>query len=233
MLCPSSSVIVALSPTDQNIVRDRVVRRTVNKGEPLYFAGERIDRAHFIETGVFKLSARGIDGSESLLFLGLPGEIIGEVAALDGMAQPLDAVAATRAEVYGISAALLVEILHRNPKALAETARLMGRRLRWMCESAQERAGAEVPARLAGRLLDLAELLGRPSGNGIDLELPLAQGDLGSLAGMCRESACKTLRMFKAAGLLDYRGRRIRILRPQALDAVRCDGWKLPGRNRS
>jgi CRP/FNR family transcriptional regulator, cyclic AMP receptor protein len=219
---PSSSVLDALSPRDREIVLDRLVHRTIEKGHALYFAGESIERAHFIGSGVFKLSARSNEGSETILYLGLPGELLGEVSALDGSPQPLDAIAATRAEVFGIHRELLNEVLHRSPRALAETARLMATRLRWVSASAQERTNAEVPARLASRLLSLAELLGRQNGESIDFDLPLAQADLGSLAGMCRESACKTLRMFKAAGMLDYKGRKVRILRPRALESVRC-----------
>lgn len=220
----SSNVIDALAGPDRAIVFDRLVRRSLGRGEALYFAGERVGRVHFLETGVLKLSGRSAEGTETILCLALPGEIVGEVAALDDLPQPLDAVAAKPSVVYGMDSELFVEILERNPGAATALAEQMGRRLRWVCEAAQERTSSEVPARLASRLLNLAELLGQPNGDAIDMELPLAQHDLGSLAGMCRESACKTLRMFKAAGLLDYRGRRVRILHPEGLEQIRCGG---------
>jgi CRP-like cAMP-binding protein len=52
----------------------------------------------------------------------------------------------------------------------------------------------------------------------------VAQGDLGRLAGISRESTCKALRSFQSQGLLDYRGRRLRILRPDVLERIRCTG---------
>ena len=102
-----------------------------------------------------------------------------------------------------------------------------------MSDTAVERTSSEVPARLAGRLLDLADLLGTVRQGAVEMELPLAQGDLGRLAGMCRESACKTLRRFKSQGLLDYRGRRLRILRPDALErwSSRCKHRSRRGRD--
>ena len=220
----SSSVLDALTHRDRDIVLDRLVRRPLEPGEPLYIAGDRKRRLHVVEVGLLKLSARTHEGDETILFLALPGDVVGDVAAIDDLPQPLDAVAAAPTVVLGIDSDLMVEILQRNPEATLELARQMGRRLRWICDATLERTSSEVPARLAGRLLDLADVLGRMRGGAIEMELPLAQHDLGSLAGMCRESACKTLRRFKADGLLDYRGRRLRILRPDGLERIRCAG---------
>jgi CRP-like cAMP-binding protein len=96
--------------------------------------------------------------------------------------------------------------------------------MRWLYATTLERTSSEVPARLAGRLLDLGDLLGRIHQGALEIDLPVAQGDLGRLAGISRESTCKALRSFKSQGLLDYRGRRLRILRPDALERIRCAG---------
>ena len=224
MTTEQSPILDALGEPDRSIVLDRLVRRRLDAGESLYFSGERTRRVHLVTTGALKLSARTGEGDEAILFLALPGDLIGDIAALDDLPQPLDAVAAAPSTVLGMDSDLLVEILERNPTAMLELARQLGRRLRWMCDAALERTSSEVPARLAGRLLDLADLLGRMDRGAIAMDLPLAQGDLGSLAGMCRESACKTLRRFKREGLVDYRGRTLRILRPDALENIRCAG---------
>ena len=224
MIYPSSPVLDALDDPDRHLLHDRLVPRRLAAGDALYFAGDRRRRIHLVASGVLKLAARTAEGDETILFLALPGDLLGDIASLDDLPQPLDAVAASATLVLGMDADLLIEILERNPAAALALARQMGRRLRWMYDAALERTSSEVPARLAGRLLDLADLLGRMERGAIEMDLPLAQHDLGSLAGMCRESACKTLRRFKAEGLLDYRGRHLRILRPDALERIRCAG---------
>jgi CRP-like cAMP-binding protein len=173
---------------------------------------------------VIKLLARSGEGHATILCLARPGDVLGEISALDGGPQPHDAIAATRCVVLGLDTDLLLEVLGRDPAAGLAVARAMARRMRWLCEATLERSTGTVPARLAGRLLDLGALLGRSHGEAIDIDLPLAQEDLGRLAGMCRESTCKALRSFKRDGLLDYRGRRLRILRPDALERIRCQG---------
>lgn len=217
--CP---VVDALPERDRNALLDRAVPRRLSRRQVLYIAGDRERRVHIVLDGVMKLAARSGDGTETLLGLATSGDLVGEIAAIDGLQQPLDAVAATPCAVLGLDADVFLEIVSRDSRAALELSRAMAARMRWISDTAIERTASEVPARLAGRLLDLADMLGHVESGAVEVDMPLAQSDLGSLAGMCRESACKTLRSFKAKGVVDYRGRKLRILRPDLLEKIRC-----------
>jgi CRP-like cAMP-binding protein len=156
--------------------------------------------------------------------LAIPGDLIGELVVLDDLCQPADATAATHVEALALDAALVSQILEQNPAASLALARGLAKQMRWLYATTLERTSSEVAARLAGRLLDLGDLLGRIEQGALHIDLPVAQGDLGRLAGMSRESTCKALRSFKSQGLLDYSGRRLRILRPDVLERIRCAG---------
>jgi CRP/FNR family transcriptional regulator, cyclic AMP receptor protein len=224
-----SPLLSALDPRDRALLLDRAVPRRLKADEILFLSGDRARRVYLVLRGVLKLTARDAEGGETILGLAVPGDFVGDLAAIDDHPQPVDSVAATACELLGLDGDLFIDVVGRNPAATLTLSRILAARMRWMCDAALERASGEVPARLAGRLLDLAELLGRVRGGTVELELPLAQADLGRLAGMCRESACKTLRRFKAQGFLDYRGRRLRILEPEALRRVRTEGYRALG----
>lgn len=217
-----SSVIGVLSSADRNRLLDRSVERRLGPGEILHLAGDRPDRIHLIVEGIVKMSLRDSEGEETILGLAPAGTIVGDIAAVDGRHQPLDAVAATGVTARGIDADLFIDIVFADPSAALELGRLQAARTRWVVETALERTSGEVSARLAGRLLDLGRMLGTSHGEQIAMDLPLSQRDLGKLAGMCRESTCKTLRRFKADGVVDYEGRKLRILRPDTLRMMRC-----------
>ena len=221
---PRSAVIDALCARDRSRLIDRAVPRSLVAGERLYLAGQWVDRVHLVCSGVIKMTARDAEGRETILCLGLPGDVIGDIAALGGLAQPLDAVAVMRTAVMGFDADLFAQLLDSNPAAGVELARALAQRTRWIIDTALERTSSELAARLAGRLLDLADLVGRVRNGAVELEVPLPQADLGGLAGMCRESANRTLKTFKKEGVVDYRGRKLRILRPDALERIRCNG---------
>jgi CRP/FNR family transcriptional regulator, cyclic AMP receptor protein len=215
------TLLEVLDPYDRLLLLDRAVARRLEPGTILSLAGEPAGRVHIVQAGVVKLTARDGDGRETTLGLALGGDVLGDLAAVDGLPQPLDYIAATTCELLGIDARALSDILARNPAAALAVTRSLASRLRWLCETALERTSVNVPARLAGRLLDLARLIGHTDGGAIEFRVPLGQADLGSLAGMCRESACKTLRQFKERGYIDYRRRHLRILRPDALEGIR------------
>ncbi|MEA2447336.1 MAG: family transcriptional regulator, cyclic receptor protein [Actinomycetota bacterium] len=220
-ICP---VIAGLQASDRMGLLARSVPRSLKRGDALFFAGESSGRIHVVVEGVLKLAASDSQGNESILGLAVPGDLVGEISAIDGDPQPLDAIATTACELVGLDADALLRAISASPKAATEMLNALVRRNRWMGATTVERTLAHVPARLAGRLLDLAETLGRMNQGTIELDLPLAQDDLGRLAGMCRESACKTMQKFKRSGVVDYRGRQLRILRPDVLEKIRCAG---------
>lgn len=227
-----SPVLSALDPPVRSRLLLRAVPRELERGDVLVLAGAPSRRIYAVARGVVKLVARSQDGRESIVALAAAGDLVGEVALLVGDREPLDAIAATRCEVHSLDGPGFLEALASSPAAAIALARSEAERFRWASAAAFERHRV-VSERLAGRLLDLAELLGRVRGGVIELDLPLAQGELAELAGMCRESACKALRRMRAEGVLDYRGRRLRILRPDALERMRCAGpglvEKIPG----
>ena len=215
------TLLDALGPAERAHLLERSVPRHLAPGTILSLAGGDARRVHIVENGVVKLTARDGEGRETILALAVRGDVLGDIAAIDNRPQPVDSIAATPCDLLGIDSEALGDVLARNPAAAFAMARSLAARLRWVCGTALERTSVSVPARLAGRLLELADLVGRSDDDAVEIEVPLGQADLGRLAGMCRESACKALRQFREHGLIDYRQRRLRILRPDALEAIR------------
>ncbi|HJR45493.1 MAG TPA: Crp/Fnr family transcriptional regulator [Actinomycetota bacterium] len=219
--CP---LIESLSEAERKRLLDRAVPRRLARGDALYFAGDTERRVHFVCSGFLKLSACDGEGRETTLALATEGDIVGETAAVDGGFQPVDVVAMTRSEVLGVDAELFLDVVTRDARAALELARVVAVRTRWIAATASERATTDVSARLAARLLDLAEMLGRMHGGTIEVDLPLTRTDVGHLAGMCRESASKAINRMTREGILDYSGRTLRIFRPDVLERIRCAG---------
>jgi CRP/FNR family transcriptional regulator, cyclic AMP receptor protein len=217
-----SPVLAALPERDRSLLAERAIPRRLDAGDILFLAGERSTRVHVLARGVMKLSVRDGSGRETILGLAVAGDLVGELPAIDGLPQPLDAVASVPCDVIGIDGATLAVALGREPTACMELIRAVITRSRWTCETALERTSAEVPSRLAGRLLDLADLIGKMDDGAIELSVAMPQADIAGIAGMCRESACKALKRFRHHGLVEYRDKKLRILRPDLLERVRC-----------
>jgi CRP-like cAMP-binding protein len=232
---PTAPLLAHLTPAERSCLLDKAVPRRLDPGTFIHLTGEATPRIHLVSSGIVKLTVRDVEGRETILGLAVAGELLGDAAAIEGIPQVTDAVAVTPCSVVGFDAWRLIEILRGNPGAALELARTMAGRLRWLGTTALERTCAPASSRLAGRLLDLAALLGRDTGGGYRLELPLPQTDLGRLAGISRESTCKALRRFKQQGAVDYSRGDLTILRPDILEAIRSNGFRLsaPGKRQT
>lgn len=217
-------VLAALPGDDAERVLATLVRRSLTRGEVLHLAGSTGRRVHLVLAGVVKIAIRDADGREEIAHLAVRGDLVGDIGAVDGLGQPFDAIAATRCTLAGFDADVFMETVARNPEAARLLMRALARRTRAVTDSLLERSTKYAPARLAGTLLELSQVLGRTQADGIEFELPVGQTDLARLAGMCRESACKAMNEFRREGILNYRGRSLRIVRPDALRRIRCAG---------
>lgn len=217
-------LLESLDPRAVRELMERAIPRTLRPKEILFWAGDRTPRLHLVLDGLIKLVSRSTQGSESILCLAPRGTFVGEMTLFDGLPQPYEAVAVTECEVLGIDGHAVMNALTNNGRAGLAMCVALTERMRWVCESAAERGSSSAPARLAGRLLDLADMMGHVDHAGVVIDLPMAQEDLGHLAGTSRETVCKTLRRFQRAGVVDYSGRRLRITRPDMLERIRCRG---------
>lgn len=200
----------------------------VEAGSVLHHAGSVSERVRFLRSGIVLEVSRDPSGAETILGLVGPGEIVDLATAVDGRPHHSDSIAATPCHVISSDAASFRDALRHDARLCSAVALGLAQRVRWIGDAAHERGSQAVAGRVAGRLLDLAVMLGRAQGDAIEVEMPIDQSALARLAGTSRESTCKTLRHFRREGVVDYRGRRLRILRPEALGRIRCRGRVRP-----
>ena len=113
----ASPVVAALTPAQRSRLLDRGVGRRLDPGDVLHLSGDSRPRLHLVTRGVVKLSAHDGEGRETIVGLAIPGDLVGELAALDDLCQPADAIAATRVEAFILDADSLGAILEENARA--------------------------------------------------------------------------------------------------------------------
>ncbi len=216
--------VLAALPIDRRTrLLERAVPRRLEIGEALWLAGSG-DRLALLIRGLVKLSARDTAGAEVILRLAWPGELIGELLPLDTPLPSVDAIAAAPSTALVFDVELAEAALRESPAAQSAQLTTLTSQLRGSYRSVLEHATADALTRLAGVLLDLAEVMGERHDDVIEMELPVGQIELGRLAGSSRETTCKGLSRLRRKGIVDYEGRRVTILRPELLRAIRCGG---------
>jgi CRP/FNR family transcriptional regulator, cyclic AMP receptor protein len=190
--------------------------RAFRRGAVLFSEGDVADRVFLIEHGWVTLRTATPAGGEVILGLRGPGDVLGELSALDGEPRSATAVAVEDVEAVVASAGELSAMLRRDSELARELLRVLARRLRESDRQRLEFAMLDSLGRVARRLLELAERFGEPGHDGVRVELPLSQEQLASWCGCSREATVKALRTLReVAGVTT--GRRTFTLRDPEL----------------
>ncbi len=142
------------------------------------------------------------DGKEVVLNVLGRGEEFGEIALLDGKERTADATAMAECHLLVLDRSDFMPFLESHPEVAARLIAMLCERVRWVSQSYEDSLFMDLPARLAKRLLLLAETHGEPAGTGTRIEFPLSQQELAKMAGVSREAVNKLLRAWQSEGLI-------------------------------
>ena len=192
MAVPGSSE----NPLSAALRRAGHVRR-FRRGQALFTEGDVAERVFLIDTGRVLISCTSADGREIVLGLRGPGDIIGELSALDGEARSATALVVADVEAVVAPGSALARALE-SVDAARELIGILAVRLRDADRKRLEFATLDTLGRVAERLLELSASFGSPGPEGIVIELPLSQEQLASWCGASRESTVKALGTLRA-----------------------------------
>jgi CRP/FNR family transcriptional regulator, cyclic AMP receptor protein len=155
---------------------------------------------YFILSGWVKIRTYNMDGKEVTLNILGPGELFGEMAALEEAPRSTDVITLTPTIIGGMPANEFVRLVNTEPQAGIHLAKLMARRLRQLNRRLRLRE-SDSTSRVADILLFLAEGQGKQSKMGI--EIPnLPHRELSSLSGMARETVTRVLGKLEKKGVI-------------------------------
>jgi CRP-like cAMP-binding protein len=152
--------------------------------------------------GRVKVCTHSEDGKELVLNLINPGEVVGEIALLDGADRTADAVTLADSDLLILERRDFIPFLQRHPDACMRLFAVLCERVRRTSELLEEALFLEGSSRLAKRLVHLAEIFGKPVPGGVRIDIPLSQQQLGNMVGMSRESMNKQLKQWRHDGLI-------------------------------
>jgi CRP-like cAMP-binding protein len=176
----------------------RIVR--VPAGAAIMCEGETGGRVIVLLSGRMKVTRVSDDGREALCSIRDPGDILGEMALIDGRERISTVTAMERAEMLAISPPAFNAIVDRSPAvARALLVVLAGRLREATCRQAAH-AGSDALGRVAACLVELCDRYGSPCDDGVAIELPVTQEELRAWSGCSRASIAKALQKLRELG---------------------------------
>ncbi|TSE34904.1 fumarate/nitrate reduction transcriptional regulator Fnr [Tepidimonas charontis] len=194
-------------------------RRRVRRGATLFSAGDPFTSLYAVRSGFFKTTVTTADGRDQVTGFQMAGEILG----LDGIVQDkhsCSAVALEDAEVCILPFDQL-ETLSREFSALQHHVhRIMSREIVRDQGVMLLLGSMRAEERVAAFLLNLVQRLHARGFSRSEMILRMTREEIGSYLGMKLETVSRTFSRFQDEGIIEVKQRYVRILAPQALEAI-------------
>ena len=199
-----------------------VSTRFFDTGEILVAVGHPAGAVYLIVTGTVKVHVEEPDGTEVLLAILGPGELIGEVSLLDGRKPSATVAALDRTECLSMDFAAFSSAIRTVPMLTFNFARILAARLRLTNHQIQALAALNVENRIARQIMAFADRYGQKQPNGaIHIPIRLTQSDLSHIIGASREQTNRVLVSYRTRGFLSVDANlRFTILKPDLLSRL-------------
>jgi CRP/FNR family cyclic AMP-dependent transcriptional regulator len=214
---PSTGFLAALDPVAREALHDKGTRRSFRRGTTLFHEGGGSDRVVVVLSGRVKVSTVTDDGKEIVLAFRGPGDLLGELSAIDGGPRSATVSALEPVDALVVAASDFRSFLAAHPPVALLLLEMLGRRLRDADRKRVEYGAYDTLGRVAARLVELAERFGEPVARGLRITLPLSQEELAGWTGASREAVSKALQALRGLGWVVTERRRITVLDIEAL----------------
>jgi CRP/FNR family cyclic AMP-dependent transcriptional regulator len=191
------------------------------KGEMMFARGDPGEHLYLIAEGRVRLATSTDEGRELSFRHAATGEILGEIAALDGGPRSAEAMALVPVVAWSLERRVLRELLARQPAIAGRFIDFLCRRVRDTSDQLEAIALHPLHVRLARFLLvALGERQAVP-GKRVPLEIGFSQGELALLLGATRPKVNEAFGTLEQAGAIG-----------RTIDRVFCDPQKLAAASR-
>jgi CRP/FNR family transcriptional regulator/CRP/FNR family cyclic AMP-dependent transcriptional regulator len=198
-----------LPAEDLAFLASGVRRRSFRRNEVVFHRDDPGTMLYVIRSGRVKISLQNEEGSEVTLALLGPGDFFGEMALLDDMPRSATATAQESTEVVTLGRDQFLSAVAQHPQIAAQVMAALSARLRNADQMIEDIVTRDISARLARKLVEIAEQHGTPVSDGIEVQAHLTQQDLASMVGATRESVNKVLRAYIVKGWVTSDGHRM------------------------
>ncbi|MBW1798022.1 MAG: Crp/Fnr family transcriptional regulator [Deltaproteobacteria bacterium] len=208
-------------------IKDIAVDRHYNKGEIIFSDGDEGNGFFVVIEGLVKIFKVSSEGKEQILHIYGPGEPFGQVAVYAGRSYPASAQAILKSQILFLPRSAFVDLITRIPSLAMNMLAVLSKRLREFTVQVENLSLKEVPGRLAGYLIYLADEQGKDN----TVTLSISKGQIASLLGTIPETLSRIFTRMTELNLIEMDGRIIKLLNRNGLEELAELGRMDAGKN--
>ena len=201
--------LAELAPSAREMLAALGRRRRFAANAPLFLEGDPGQTVMVLHAGRVKVSASSDDGHGVLLAVRGPGDVLGDLSAIDGEPRSATATALEPVDAQVITSDDFRTFLADVPGAGLALLRVVTARMRDSDRLRVEFGARDTLGRVALRLLELADAAGEATDQGIRITVPLTQDELAQWVAGSREAVARALASLRKRGLVTTARREI------------------------
>ena len=191
------------------------IPRSYPEGTRVFHEGDHSDACYIVKSGTFRVTREHPDGRAITLATLGEGDIVGELAMLDGEVRSASVeTLGGDGELLALPASDVRALLERHPEITVKFVAALTRRLRSANERISRQSFQTVPSRVAGVL---SQMVAEEGEDGRQVTIRMNQSDLAQLAGTSRESVSRFLADLERSGVVKAGRGQVTILEPAKL----------------
>jgi CRP/FNR family cyclic AMP-dependent transcriptional regulator len=201
-----------LDPADRAALVERGRQRRFPAGASLFLEGDSCSTVIIVVSGRVKAFSLTEQGEEIVLAVRGPGALLGELSAVDGAPRGSSVAALEPVAALVVPIGSFFEFLRLHGGAATVLLQMVTSRLRDADRKRVEFAAFDIAARVARRLVELADRFGEPDEHGVRISVALSQDELAGWVGASREAVAKALRVLRTRGFVSTGRRTMTVL---------------------
>ncbi|MBN1158102.1 MAG: Crp/Fnr family transcriptional regulator [Bacteroidales bacterium] len=211
----SSCIFSHLSPDELTMIPIDQDPDFYRRGSVIYTEGSRIRGFYCIVSGIIKIYKTGFDGKEQIIRFAKKGDIMGFRSTITHEPACTTAQALEDAYIFFVHGDLVLEFVKENGDFALELLQIACKELGEANDYITDIAQKTVRERLAEIIIHLLNEFNLDQEN--YLKITLTREELANIVGTATESVIRLLSEFKQDGLIELKGRKIKILDEKTL----------------
>jgi len=186
------------------------------KGESIFNIGDTANKLYIVCSGKMKLFKYMSDGKEQILYIYSTGDFIGAFNLLKADKFAFSAEALEDTAILTLSKQAFDDIALKNPTITLKILEKAYDRIKGVESLVDRLSSTSADAKVAGLLLNLIDDFGTATDEGIMLELSINREEMGSYAGISRETMTRKLNLFKELDYIEFYGNKRILLKNES-----------------
>jgi len=192
----------SLSDAQQQTLLDQVVRTSLKKGEVLIHEQDLLSSLVIISQGKLKAYTLSESGKQNLLYLLKTGDFFGQNSLFSQVISSYNVEAMEESGVCRIDAHVLKALIQQNPSLALNIIQELSQRLHQLENSVTSLQTLSVEEKILQLLESFRQDYGRKTKQGMEINCPMTQEEMGHRLGISRESVSRKLNELQDRGKL-------------------------------